>query len=127
TVVSGGSDLLFGAYQPIQVVAPQRVRIDFDGTAALRQPLGPGARYTVVSNRPVVSAEDLRRADPLAGRLPDAIAQRYLELPTMDPRISQLAHDVAGDEPTTYDRIRALERWMGDNTRYTLDVPPLPD
>ena len=45
----------------------------------------------------------------------------------MNGRVAQLAHDVAGDEPTTYDRIQALERWMGANTSYTLDIPPLPE
>ena len=26
----------------------------------------------------------------------------------------------------TYDKVRALEAWMGANTKYTLDIPPLP-
>ena len=27
----------------------------------------------------------------------------------------------------TYDAVRALEAWLGENTKYTLDIPPLPD
>ena len=28
--------------------------------------------------------------------------------------------------PTTYDKVLALEGWMGAHTKYTLDIPPLP-
>ena len=37
-----------------------------------------------------------------------------------------LAASVTATAPTTYDKVRALEAWMGANTKYTLDIPPLP-
>jgi transglutaminase-like putative cysteine protease len=130
TVVAGGSDLLFGAYRAVQYVPPiGRPRTQADGTTTLAKPLGPGARYAVVSSRPVVDADLLRRADPLtmADGLPDAIRAQYLDAAALSRRALDLAHEVTSAEPTTYDKIKALERWIGDNTTYTLDIPPLPD
>ena len=45
----------------------------------------------------------------------------------MPERVRQLAAEVTADQPTTYDKIRALESWMGEHTTYTLDIPPLPE
>jgi hypothetical protein len=41
--------------------------------------------------------------------------------------VRELAAAVTADAPTTYDKIQALEAWMGANTKYTLDIPPLPE
>jgi transglutaminase-like putative cysteine protease len=128
TVVSGGSDLLFGAYRAVQHVSPDgRSHTQSDGTTTVPRVLGPGARYAVVSSRPVVDADLLRRADPLGGPLPSGVRARYLALPSRSPtRAVELARQVTDSQPTTYDKIRALERWIGDHTTYTLDIPPLP-
>jgi protein-glutamine gamma-glutamyltransferase len=40
--------------------------------------------------------------------------------------VKKLAADVTASAPTRYDKVRALEAWMGENTQYTLDIPPLP-
>ena len=53
--------------------------------------------------------------------------QRYAAPPVITPQ-------GAGAGPTrrrrapasTYDKVLALEAWLGANTRYTLDIPPLP-
>lgn len=127
-IVSGGSDLLFGAYRVSQVVPPAgRLRSEADGTTTVPRPLGPGARYAVVSRRPVVTDDVLRAAEPLAAPVPDEVADRYLRLPTQADRVVELARTVTASAPTTFDKVRALEAWLGANTTYTLDIPPLPD
>ena len=40
--------------------------------------------------------------------------------------LRELAAQVTATQPTTYDKVLALERWMGAHTKYTLDIPPLP-
>jgi transglutaminase-like putative cysteine protease len=82
--------------------------------------------YTVISRRPNVTADRLRFAQ--ASRTPNGITPRYVDIPPGTPeRVKALARDVTASAPTTYDKVRALEAWMAANTRYTLDVPPLPD
>jgi transglutaminase-like putative cysteine protease len=41
--------------------------------------------------------------------------------------VKVLARDVTAGAPTTYDKVLALEQWMSTHTRYSLDVPPLPE
>jgi transglutaminase-like putative cysteine protease len=84
--------------------------------------------YTVVSRRPAVTEQSLRTASTDAARTPADIAPRYLELPpSTSRRTRELAEDVTKEAPTTYDKVRALEGWMGANTRYSLNAPALPD
>ena len=61
----------------------------------------------------------LRDVRPISQRL-------YVQSGGATPRVAALAAQIAGDAPTTYDAIRALESWLGENTKYTLDIPPLP-
>ena len=52
---------------------------------------------------------------------------RYLQLPdALAPRIAALGEEIAGSQPSAYQKVLALQSWMGANTRYTLDIPPLP-
>ena len=123
-----GPNLIFGAYAPDDVYfADRRLFQMTDGTLRAGVELGPDTVYTVISVRPRATAEILRESSVPGARIPAPIAARYLQLPDRMPaRIGELAQRVAGDEPNTYDKVRALERWMGDNTEYTLDIPRLP-
>lgn len=126
--VEAWTDLVVAAYRPARVRLP-------DGVAARPAPgegvravpgLAAGDRYVVESHRPEVTVELLRQHDPLAA-VPSRALRPFLELPDdVPPRVTALARDVAGDAPTAYDAVVALERWLGDNTTYTLDIPPLP-
>jgi transglutaminase-like putative cysteine protease len=122
-----GPNLVFGAHAPTQLYFPGRAVYQLDD-GAIRSATGmpSGTIYTVISKRPAVTAATLRSAETSA--TPDDIVPRYVELPATTPdRVKALARDVTADAPTTYDKVRALEGWMATNTRYTLDVPPLPD
>jgi hypothetical protein len=122
-----GPNLVFGAYAPTQLYFPGRAVYQLDDGAIRSATQMPGGTvYTVISKTPAVTAERLRTARTSA--TPDEIVPRYVELPAATPeRVKTLARDVTADAPTTYDKVRALEGWMANNTRYTLDVPPLPD
>jgi transglutaminase-like putative cysteine protease len=120
---------LFGAYRVDEIDAPVPfVIVHGDGSIELRSPLGRGAEYTVVSIRQHVTSDLLRSHDPLASPLPEFIAAPYLQLPSTVPsRVTDLAHSITDSAPTTYDKVRAIETWLGDNTTYTRDIPPLPE
>ena len=115
---------LYAAYQPIAVDLPPRTfTYRSDGSVALTRPLGRGSEYTVTSLRALVTPEVLRSRDPLSpGSRPPSGA---MEGP-VSARVARLARRITADAPTTYDAIRAIERWMAAHTTYTTDIPALP-
>jgi transglutaminase-like putative cysteine protease len=123
-----GPNLIFAAYAPYKVYFTDRALFELnDGTVRTGVQLPEGAVYTVVSRRAPVTEELLRQSDASRTRLGPALQARYTQLPRNLPRrVVDLAQRVTVDAPTNYDKLRALEAWMGQNTSYTLDIPPLP-
>lgn len=123
-----GPNLIFAAYAPARVYFSDRTLFELDdGTVRTAVQLPEGAVYTVVSRRTPVTAELLRASDRRPLDLAPALRARYTQVPSGTPaRVTDLAAEVTAGAPTTYDKVRALEAWMGDNTSYTLDIPPLP-
>ena len=83
-----------------------------------------GFKYSVVSATPAPTAADLRRPQVYD----DPELRRYFELPAdLNPTISDLARQIAGDKPTAYDSALALQDWLRTPSRFTydLDVPEL--
>ncbi len=124
-----GPNLIFGAYRVTDVhIADGSVFHMSDGTIRTGVEVGSGTVYTVVSARTGVTQSLLRNADPRRLGVPDAIGERYLQLPAdMPQRVIDLAAQVTANSASSYDAIRDLEQWMAENTSYTLDIPPLPD
>jgi hypothetical protein len=58
---------------------------------------------------------------------PGDFVDQYTQLPDDLPqRVVDLAHRITDPQPTTYDKVVAVERWLQRNTRYNLDIPPDP-
>ncbi len=123
-----GPNLVFGAYRISEVYFDSRFLFQQpDGALRAGSDLGRGAVYTVISERPHVTEALLRVSDPLRSDLPVSL-DPFLRLPDDVPqRVLDLAREVTADAPTTYDKIKALEAWMAENTTYSLDIPPLPE
>ncbi len=121
-----GPNIVFGAHQMTDIYFGDRFVFEMtDGTILAGVDLEPGTVYTVVSVRPSVTADLLRSADRL-GEIPDAITRRYIQVPASTPeRVIDLARELTATQPTTFDKVRAIEEWMAANTSYTLDIPPL--
>ncbi|MGI8793055.1 MAG: transglutaminaseTgpA domain-containing protein [Acidimicrobiales bacterium] len=126
-----GPNVIFAANVADQLYIADRAVFEMsDGTIRTGVELNEGAVYTVSSRRLRVDEPMLRSSDAVL--LPDSpdwqsLRARYLQLPEPLPaRVAALARDVTQGEPSTYDKVRALERWMAVNTTYTLDIPPLP-
>ncbi len=120
--------LLYGAYRVDQIDSfAGRILVFGDGTIVPSRPLGAGAEYTALSIRPRITAAILRAHDPGGARIPSRLAELSTQLPaTVPDRVRTLAHQLTDAQPTAYDKVRAIEAWMGANTTYTLDIAPLP-
>lgn len=124
---TGGPNVIFGAPRPSQVYIPQSSLFQLpDGTLRTGVELDAGTIYTVVSRRPEATAGLLRAAGDTAASSPEEIVRRFGVEDNVPPRVAELARRLTSGLATTYDKVRALERWMGDNTAYSLDIPPLP-
>jgi transglutaminase-like putative cysteine protease len=94
--------------------------------ALMRPPdkLAPGATYSTVGLVADATADDLR-ADEVS---PDpAIQERYTQLPDDLPqRVRQLAWELTAGQPTTYDKVKAVEEYLRQVpiAYRLLDVPP---
>lgn len=122
----GNSTVLFAAPEPLEpgVAFQAQVRAEGD-LVALRQRV---RTYTVISAVPAVSEALLIAAGSWdAGQpLPGTYAQ-HLDLPTtITDRTRDLATELTADQPTMYEKARAIEQFLRQYT-YDLAVPPPSD
>ncbi len=85
--------------------------------------LQEGESYSVLGFVSDVPPEELQEA---SSRYPAWVLASYLDLPDMPDRVSQLAWEVAGQEPTSYGRVKAIESFLRQYPLdYTIgDTPP---
>lgn len=120
-----GPNSIFAAATPTKLFFQDRTVFQLpDGSLRAGVQLDEGSVYTVVSQRPLVTEAALRTSDLAA--VPDELRTRYANAPITTDRVRELAVAVTAGAPSNYDKVRALEDWMGAHTKYTLDIPPLP-
>jgi len=76
--------------------------------------------YRAVSNLAQPEPDQLRAASDF---YPADIAIRYLQLPSISPKVKQLAGQIADGIGTRYDRAVAIERYLRTQYAYTLQLP----
>jgi transglutaminase-like putative cysteine protease len=116
------ADVIFAAASADRVQI-DRVAAQRDDGTVLSLPLGRGATYTVESRRIPLTVGGLRAA---GDRVPSGITDQYARLPKTTARVLAAARQVTRRATNDYDRIRALENWMGRRTEYSLDAPLAP-
>ncbi len=126
-LVGVGSDVVFGAYRPVELVLPQVASSRIGDGSIVSEWMPAGSVYRVESERIAVTPDLLRRHDPADADLPPILAEWYLDDAAVTDRVRALAEEITADAPTTYDKIRSLEAWMADNIRYTRDIPVPPE
>lgn len=115
------TDVLFTAPVPRELTGRLRM-ISLDETNSLHNPVhnyGP-LSYDVISETGQPNPAQLRKSST---EYPTDITLIYLRLPTMDPRVAQLAKQVTAHANNPYDRAFALQMYLRDNYGYTLDPP----
>lgn len=88
------------------------------------RPMSRGSTYTVMSRQIPTSPDALRVAG--AQPVPQGLLDRYAQPQVVTERTAQLARELTDGLDNTYDKVRALEQWMDDNTEYSLDAPLSP-
>jgi transglutaminase-like putative cysteine protease len=124
-IVRRQPNIVFAAFQPREVYFPA-ARLAVDRFASVRSPiiLEPETIYSVVSEVPAATPA-LLRDSPAPSE--DPALERYTQLPVDLPdRVTALAHRITDSEPTTYDKVMAVQRWLETHTRYRVDIPPDP-
>ncbi|MGH3443616.1 MAG: transglutaminase TgpA family protein [Nitriliruptorales bacterium] len=116
-------NLVFAAANPIEVyLSAGSVGQWDDGTLTTSGEQEEGIVYSVVSLIDASPREALRAAD---GAIPAHISERYLQLPDDLPqRVRDLGVRLTADATTPYGKAEAVERWLGDNVSYSLDLTP---
>jgi len=125
---AGFSDVLFAAPSPRVVETDKLLNERSDGTLRVApqsgSDFGKGAVYTVTSRSNPVTEDTLRAADRAA--VPAAIADFYARRPGTTDRVIALGRSITARSPTTFDKVQAIEAWLGANTQYSLNAPLSP-
>ena len=125
-LATSGPDLVFHAESAHEVWFPaDDLFLSSDGTVVSPIGLGKGAIYTVESEVSSPSPAELRQQEG-GPALSTTDRLRYTQLPHPYARAQALARGVTAGAPTTYDQVQALIAWIGANTRYSTNIPPLP-
>lgn len=114
------TDVMFAASVPSEVTGRLRF-ISYDQTLSLHNPIHGNAAYgyDVISDPELPTPAELRRAST---DLPGDLRLIYLRLPEkIDPRIAGLAQQVAASAGNNYDRAFAVQTYLRNNFRYSLD------
>ena len=105
--------------------AQRRVYLLVDQNRAVFNPFRNYERleYEAVSLIPAVSPAALRSAST---DYSEAIREMYLQLPSLDSRIPDLARQITARAATPYDKAAAMEGYLRSHYGYTLDLSGTP-
>lgn len=115
-------DILFGAPRPVAIWGRfPSLRLNEMGVISL--PSTPAGRmsYTVRSQAPLLFPSDIGAT---AISVPPKIAETYLALPSLSPRIRDLALRVTDGAGTVLERVNAVALHLKSEYRYSLEVQP---
>ncbi len=117
------ANTIFAAYQPVEIYFPA-TPVYFDRYGSLRapEPLAEGTVYTAVSYRRRWTPDELRATRML---YPEHI-QRYLALPSVPDRVTELAQRITAPYDNPYDKTMAVYDYLINGLAYDLGVPPQP-
>jgi transglutaminase-like putative cysteine protease len=114
--------VLFGLPPVLYVQPHSRLRALSDNAGDLLYYGGGAPNYTVISAARRPTEDQLRSAygEPARGE------EFYLQLPPLTDRVLLLADSLARHQPTRYDSVMAVQEWLRNEFRYTLDLPRTP-
>ncbi|HKS40210.1 MAG TPA: DUF3488 and transglutaminase-like domain-containing protein, partial [Blastocatellia bacterium] len=112
---------LFAARRPIKVVGPlPSISKDEYTDALTANRLRGRTAYSVWSDIAVPSEQDLKADSPALSS--ETIKLLNLQLPKIDPRIRELAHEITRNAPTAYDKAKEIENFLKTRFGYTLNL-----
>jgi transglutaminase-like putative cysteine protease len=117
---------IFAALYPKTIYFPINM-IQMDDAGCMRSPipLPEGMIYTVISEIPVLSGDELGATE--ISEEERRRYERYLQVPEcIRGKVGELAERVCGSGRTLYEKARAIEWFLRTNYTYDLDIPPAP-
>ncbi|HEV7526905.1 MAG TPA: transglutaminaseTgpA domain-containing protein [Acidimicrobiia bacterium] len=128
-VETGYTEVVFAAPSPRVVETDRVLNRRSDGTVQVAgsSGFGKGAVYTVISRSLPVTEAKLRAAD--ASAIPEPVLQQYVQSANSKAttaRVAALARSITAGATNTFDKVRAIETWMGENLQYSLNAPLSP-
>lgn len=125
TIQQGFASAVPAAPSAVSITSAEPIVQRPDGTlVSALNPLGKGATYKVVSRAPAVSETILESIDGTS--TPTEVLTRFASPPVATERTAELARKIDAGAATPYDKVRAVERWLSENTTYSLDAPLSP-
>jgi transglutaminase-like putative cysteine protease len=118
------SNVVFAAPSPVEIQTDKVLEQRADGTVTAYTGFGRDSTYTVTSRSLLPTAALLRSSDLLT--TPPAIDAQYAQRPRTTERVQILARRITAPAPTTYDKILAIEAWLHDHVRYSINAPLAP-
>jgi transglutaminase-like putative cysteine protease len=123
---------LYYSAEPLNIdhEAQAIVSIAADGATDLNAilmdpPLQGGEEYTVRSTVVRPTVREMREAGE---DYPEWLKKRYLQIPKdFSLRITELAQQIAGDEPTAYDKTMAITQYLRRTINYSVTIENPPD
>jgi len=124
-IASLTSASVLAAATPVGIEGVEPLNLVLDPFGCLREPgaTHPFATYAVTSLVASATPQELRSASQ---EIPPFFADIYLRLPESAYRASSIALQVAGNQPTRYDKVIALQHFLEQDFIYTLRPPMLP-
>jgi transglutaminase-like putative cysteine protease len=117
------TDVLFAAAEPRELSGLRLLSMDETGSLHNPQNFSVPFAYDVVSDAGLPPARQLEDSSP---EYPEQIRLVYLRLPhQIDPRVSELAGTLTASAANNYDRAVAIQSYLRNNFRYTLDPPAI--
>jgi protein-glutamine gamma-glutamyltransferase len=114
-----GTNIFFLATRPRFLNGTYRVvATDRAGSIYDLDPEHPVSLYEADSDLSAPAPSELRSA---SGPPPPEV-QEYLQLPTLDPRIPELARQITGSTGNSFGRAAAIERYLTKSFGYTLEM-----
>ncbi len=112
---------LFGARKPIRIAGPlSTIALDtYTDALTANRPRGRTA-YSVWSDISVPSEQELKADSPDMSS--ERIKSLNTQLPKIDPRIRELAHELTRNAPTAYDKAKEIESFLKTKFGYTLNL-----
>ena len=120
---------LVAAAEPVEITYTPReageASIDDYGCVRLTSIARPGLRYSIVSAVPDPSAAELRR---VGAEYPDDIREHYINEVPVSTRVAleELVQGITAGADNAYDKILAIEAYLYEHGRYSLEEPPVP-
>ena len=110
------------SWKPVQLTdsPSEKVNVTSSGDLQPARPFSKGDEYTVTSEAPDWTADQLRK---VGTEYPKSVRERYLQVPDSTPsRVRRRAQALTANANNPYDAASVLQRWLKNNKTYSLEV-----